>query len=91
MGESSFPLHEKRQRNPDAQCPRATRGDVNLLLKAAWFQGAWIEVGGNNHYKVYPAGGTRMVPIPATPSGYKTVKNMRALLKRSGIDPNTRK
>lgn len=48
-------------------------------------------LGGNGHYKVYPPDpANSMVPIPQTPSGYKTVRNKRAQLKRNGIDPNTR-
>lgn len=84
-------MHPKRKANPTASRPKATRADVDLLLQAAWAQGAWIEKGGNQHYKVYPAGpGSRMVPIPATPSDWRTVRNKRAQLKRNGIDPNKR-
>jgi hypothetical protein len=84
-------LHQKRIDNPKAQRPKATRADVDLLLQAAWAQGAWIERGGNQHFKVYPSGkGRRMVPIPATPSDYRTVRNKRSQLRRNGIDPTKR-
>ena len=89
--EDDEPLHRLRKANPNATRPKATRGDVDLLLQAAWAQGAWIVLGGNQHYKVYPPDpANSMVPIPQTPSGYKTVRNKRAQLKRNGIDPNKR-
>lgn len=84
-------VHPKREENPKAKCPKATRGDVRLLLKAAWAQGAWIELGGNDHYKVFPANGDKMVPIPQTPSSYRTIKNKRSQLRRVGIDPSFNK
>lgn len=87
----SQPLHPQRRANPNAPRPKASRGDVDLMLQAAWAQGAWIVLGGNGHFKVYPADPAgRMVPIPQTPSGFKTVRNKRAQLKRNGIDPNKR-
>lgn len=81
-------MHGKRLENPDAQCPRATRADVRLLLEAAWAQGAWVVLGGNDHFKIFPDNGNRMVPIPQTPSDYRTLKNKRAQLRRAGIDPD---
>jgi hypothetical protein len=85
------PKHPKRVANPQAKRPEATRDDVNLLLRAAWFQGCWIERAGNKHFKVYPPDpNKRMVPIPSTPSGYRTIKNMRSLLRRSGVNPDLR-
>ncbi len=84
-------MHRKREENPEVKCPRATRGDVRLLLEAAWAQGAWIELGGNDHYKVFPDGGDRMVPIPQTPSSYRTIRNKRAQLRRAGVDPDFNK
>ena len=91
LPELSESMHPKRVRNAQAKRPKATRDDVDLLLQAAWFQGAWIERGGNQHFKVYPPGkDSRMVPIPATPSDYRTVQNKRSQLRRNGIDPNKR-
>jgi len=85
------PLHRLRRENPNARRPKATRRDADLLLEAAWAQGCWIVLGGNGHYKVYPPDpANSMISIPQTPSGYKTVRNKRAQLKRNGIDPNKR-
>jgi hypothetical protein len=84
-------LHPKRQQKPDAKCPGATRADVRLLLEAAWAQGAWIIKGGNDHFKIYTADERFIVHMPMTPSGYRTIKNKRAQLKRAGIDPNFNK
>lgn len=81
-------MHPKRELHPKATCPRAKRGDVRLLLEAAWAQGAWVELGGNGHYQVLPPNGDRMVPIPQTPSDHRTIKNKRAQLRRVGIDPD---
>jgi hypothetical protein len=81
-------MHPKRIANKDATCPSASRADVRLLLEACWAQGAWIELGGNGHYKVWsPDKAQRMVSIPNTPSGYRTLRNVRSLLRRSGLDP----
>lgn len=84
-------LHEKRQENPNAKCPKATRDDIRLLLEAAWAQGAWIEKGGNEHFKVFPVGRSFIVHIPMTPSDWRTIKNKRSQLRRAGIDPNFNK
>jgi len=90
-GEDERPLHPNRKENPTKQRPKATRSDVDLLLQAAWFQGCDIVLGGNGHFKIYPPDGSRVIPIPQTPSGYKTIQNKRSQLKRQGIDPNKRK
>jgi len=84
----TIPLHKKRQEKPDAKCPRATRDDVRLLLEAAWAQGAWIERSGNEHFKILPADGDKIVHVPLTPSDWRTIKNKRAQLRRAGIDPS---
>jgi hypothetical protein len=79
-------LHPNRKAHPKKKRPVAKRGDVDLLLKICWEQGADIVLGGNGHYKVYPANGERMVPIPATPSDWRTIRNKRGQLRRVGFD-----
>jgi len=79
----SAPASEAR-----AETKSETRDDVRLLLEAAWAQGAWIERGGNDHFKIFPEEGDRIVHVPMTPSDWRTIKNKRAQLRRVGIDPD---
>jgi len=77
--------HPERIKNPDAKCPRLTDDQMDALVEAAWKSGANCARGGKNHVKVYPADGSRMIPIPATPSGHKTYQNKRTALRRAKI------
>lgn len=79
-------LHPKRLANHAAKCPKASRDDVKLLLRAAWDQGAWIEKSGGGHYKVYTADGEHLVVVPATPSDHHGLRNVRSVLRKAGID-----
>lgn len=85
------PLHPQRRENPKAKRPKANRGDVDMLLRICWDQGAWIVLGGNGHYKIYPPNLHRMIPIPATPSDHRTVRNKRSQLRRAGFDLKIKK
>jgi hypothetical protein len=86
------PLHPKRVENPEARRPGSPRAEIDDLLAAAWAQGAWIEQPPGNHFKIYPADGARrIIPVPCTPSGYRTLSNLRALMRRQGIDPDFKK
>lgn len=78
-------MHPKRTKNPKAKRPKLTDKDMDSLAEAAWEAGAWCERAGNLHVKVYPADGSRMIPIPATPSGHRTFQNKRSALRRAGI------
>jgi predicted RNA binding protein YcfA (HicA-like mRNA interferase family) len=79
-------IHPRRSANPFAKCPKAKRDDVQLLLRAAWDQGAWIEKGKGGHYKVYAADGTRIIVVPAMPSDHHALRNVRSLLRNAGIN-----
>jgi hypothetical protein len=80
------PLHPARKADPKKKRPKASRGDVDLLLRICWAQGANIVKAGNGHFKIYTADGKHIVPIPATPSDFRAVRNKRAQLRRAGID-----
>lgn len=79
-------LHPKRVANPAAKCPRHGRKDYRRLIQAAWDAGWWCERGSDGYIKCWPPDAKRMVPIPATPSGTRTIDNKRAQFKRSGLD-----
>jgi len=80
------PMHPRRLEHPDTPRPKASRKDVDELLVACWDQGWWIVRAGNQHFKCFPPDeNQRMVPIPATPSGYRTLNNKRSQLRRFGL------
>jgi hypothetical protein len=89
--EAEHRLHPNRKADPKKKRPKASRDDVDLLLHLSWEQGCDIVKAGNGHFKVYTPDGGVMIPIPATPSGYRTVRNKRAQLKRAGIDLTVKK
>lgn len=77
--------HPERVKNPSAERPKLKNRDMDALVKAAWDADAWCVRGGNQHVKVYPVDGSRMIPIPSTPSDHRTVRNKKAALRRAGI------
>lgn len=79
-------LHPKRLANPKAKCPRHRIDGYRELIEAAWVAGWWCERGGNQHIKCYPPNNLRMVPIPSTPSGSRTLANKRSEFRRSGLE-----
>jgi hypothetical protein len=86
MGKADAKLHPKRKANPDAKRPKVVDGKMNELIKMAWDAGAHCERGGNNHVKVWPIDGSKMIPIPSTPSKpTSTYRNKLRALQRAGI------
>lgn len=77
--------HPARLADPNRPRPKASRRDVDILLEKAWDQGCDIRRGANNHFKVYLPNEEDMVSVPATPSGYRTIRNKRGQLKRAGL------
>lgn len=77
--------HPKRLEHPDATCPLPKDKDMKELVLACWEQMWWCERAGNKHIKCYPPDGSRMVPIPSTPSSPRTRINKIAALKRGGL------
>lgn len=84
-GPDDVPKHHRRLADLFRQRPKASRRDVDILLEKAWDGGCDIVLGGNNHFKVYPPNDERMISIPATPSGYRTLRNKRGQLRRAGV------
>lgn len=78
-------LHAEREANPKTKRPTLSDGEMDSLVAAAWNAGAKCIRAGNNHVKVYPANGNRMITIPATPSDHRTFQNKRSALRRAGI------
>lgn len=78
-------LHAEREANPKAKRPSLTDGEMDQLVAAAWEAGANCVRAGNNHIKIYPANGGRMITIPSTPSDHRTFQNKRSALRRAGI------
>ncbi len=77
-------MHPRRRANPSAKRPRHARKDYDALVKAAWEAGWWCERKGTNHIACYPPGGA-YVMMPSTPSGSRTLANVRAKLRRAGL------
>ncbi|MEJ7891725.1 MAG: hypothetical protein WKF94_03705 [Solirubrobacteraceae bacterium] len=59
---------------------------LDALIEEAWNQEWGCRVGGNKHVMCYPPDGSRMIPIPSTPSDWRTVKNKAAQMKRGGLE-----
>jgi hypothetical protein len=86
MGKAGTKLHPKREANPKAKRPKVVDGKMNELIKMAWDAGAHCELAGNNHAKVWPLDGSRMISIPSTPSKpVSTYRNKLRALQRAGI------
>ena len=68
MGKTKVQLHAEREANPDAKRPKVVNRDMQKLVKFAWDAGAHCVSGGKNHVKIFPADGSKMIPIPSTPS-----------------------
>ncbi len=79
-------MHPKRVANPDAPRPKHPKKDWDELVEAAWAAGWWCERANTNYFKCWPPDGGRMVPLPATPSGSRTLLNKRLALRRSGLE-----
>lgn len=86
MGRAGTKRHPKREANPKAKRPKAVDDKMDELVKLAWDAGAYCERAGNNHIKVWPVDGSRMIPIPSTPSKpTSTYRNKLRALQRAGI------
>lgn len=79
-------LHKKREDNPKLKRPNVVNKDMAKLVKLAWDHGAHCVASGKNHVKVWPADGSKMIPIPSTPSNPSaTYRNKLRALQRAGI------
>jgi hypothetical protein len=78
-------MHPKRADKPNAKRPRVSDRDMDKLVEACWMHGWWCVEGGKHHVKCYPPNDERMVIIPSTPSGSRTLQNKKAALRRSGL------
>lgn len=86
MGRPSATLHPDRKADPDGKRPKLPNAEMDELVKMAWDAGACCKRAGNNHIKVFPVDGSRMIPIPSTPSDpRRTYKNKLRALQRAGI------
>jgi hypothetical protein len=80
-------VHPNRRKHPRKKRPKVKDPRMDSLVEAAWDDGADCVAGGKNHVKVYPPDGSRMIPIPSTPSdSQRTYRNKRSALRRAGID-----
>jgi hypothetical protein len=59
--------------------------EMEQLLRAAENSGWRIERGGHGH-KAFSPDGITVVSIHSTPRDYRTFKNIRAKLRRGGLD-----
>lgn len=79
-------MHRKRTENPDAKRPKHPRKEYDPLIAAAWDAGWWAERSSKNYIILFPPDGGRFVPVPSTPSGTRTLRNVRAQLRKRGLD-----
>jgi hypothetical protein len=77
-------LHPRRRGAPTAKRPRHANKDYDALIRAAWDAGWWCERRGTNHIACHPHEGA-FVMVPSTPSGSRTLANVRAKLRRAGL------
>lgn len=61
--------------------------DTRDLVKRARKKGWYVRFGGSGHIKMTPPDGSPTVVIPATPSDHRAHLNLRALLRRRGLEP----
>jgi len=64
--------------------PKAACREVDKLIKIAW-KAKWRMRKGNGHIKMMSPDGKHMVVAPISPSDHRSVKNLRAQLRRSGL------
>ena len=78
-------MHPKRIANPDAKRPKYRNKDMDSLVEACWEQGWWCERG-KKYIRVYSPDRKTAFPIPGTPSDFRSYRNMRAQLRRAGLN-----
>jgi hypothetical protein len=59
--------------------------ELRKLLDHARDQGWRIEGGGSKHWKCYSPDGKTIVVLPGSASDHRSLKNARAVLRRSGL------
>lgn len=62
-------------------------GDLRALFREVEAAGWSVERGGGGHYKIRNADGQIVASSPATPSDYRSIRNVRAQLRRAGMVP----
>jgi hypothetical protein len=77
--------HRWRLENPNAKCPRHPKKDYRLLVEAAWAAG-WKCERRRKYIFCSPPDKTRdIVKVPMTPSGSRTIDNVRRNFRASGL------
>jgi hypothetical protein len=77
-------LHPKRLANPDAKCPRHPKKEWRPLIEAAWDAGWWCER--RTYIYCYPPDQSKdIVKVPLTPSGWRTIRNVKRNFNDSGL------
>jgi hypothetical protein len=79
-------MHQKRIDNPDLTCPRHTKKPYRLIIQAAWDAGWWCDQRRKGYIQCYPPDDGEVVTVPATPGGGRTLQNLTARFRRSGLD-----
>lgn len=59
--------------------------DLRRLLHAAEAQG-WTIRKGSKHFQLFSPDGETIITVGGTPSDPRTKKNLRAMLKRAGVE-----
>lgn len=78
--------HSWRPEHPDAKCPPHTKKDYRLLVRAAWAAGWKVERRRKYIYCTPPDPTKDIVKVPMTPSGSRTLGNLKAHLRAAGLE-----
>ena len=77
--------HPWRLEHSDAKCPPHTKKDYRLLVKAAWSAGWKVERRRKYIYCTPPDPAADIVKVPMTPSGSRTLENVKAHFRAAGL------
>jgi len=85
MAKAKVKKHRWRIENPEAKCPRHPKKDYRPLVEAAWTAG-WKCKRQRKYIYCWPADEVSdIVKVPMTPSGSRTLANVRRNFRDGGL------
>jgi hypothetical protein len=78
-------LHRKRRENPEARCPHHPKKELRPFVKQAWDAGWWCERRRKYIFCFPPDGTTGFVKVPMSPSGPRTIYNVKQNFAAAGL------
>jgi hypothetical protein len=85
MAKAKAKHHRWRIENPDAKCPRHSKKDYRPLVETAWNAGWKCERRRKYIYCWPPDEASDCVKVPMTPSGSRTLTNVRRNFRAAGL------